>query len=76
MICLCRVKTGSRVNQNHTSHSIDADAGLRVLRRKTAEVTNTHRIHFIYVSCLYKSYPRMHDMPRATMVLRKWIGLN
>ena len=43
------------------------------------QIEKTHiicRTHFVYVSYLYKSYPRMHDMPRVTIVFGKVVDLN
>ena len=76
MMCSYRVESSKGVNQSHYRHSMNTERNYVFY---VTQIEKTHiicRTHFVYVSCLYKSYPRMHDMPRVTIVFGKVVDLN
>ena len=76
MMCSYRVESSKGVNQSHYRHSMNTKRNYVFY---VTQIEKTHiicRTHFVYVSYLYKSYPRMHDMPRVTIVFGKEVDLN
>ena len=76
MMCSYRVESSKGVNQSHYRHSMNTERNYVFY---VTQIEKTHiicRTHFVYVSYLYKSYPRMHDMPRVTIVFGKVVDLN
>jgi len=76
MMCAYRVESSKGVNQSHYRHSMNTERNYVFY---VTQIEKTHiicRTHFVYVSYLYKSYPRMHDMPRVTIVFGKEVDLN
>ena len=76
MMCSYRVESSKGVNQSHYRHSMNTKRNYVFY---VTQIEKTHiicRTHFVYVSYLYKSYPRMHDMPRVTIVFGKVVDLN
>ena len=75
-MCSYRVESSKGVNQSHYRHSMNTERNYVFY---VTQIEKTHiicRTHFVYVSYLYKSYPRMHDMPRVTIVFGKVVDLN
>ena len=78
MMCSCKVESSKCVNQSQQEHSMNTKRNYVFYVTQIEKTHITCRTHFVYVSYLrvYKSYPRMHDMPRVTIVFGKVVDLN